>query len=182
VPRVPPNKKLRDKLGKEAVSKGPESIHNKLKKLDPKSAAKIHPNNTRYVIRAIEVNLATQKSTPTKKKNPNFDLFMIGINCPREELYKKINHRVDTQDQRGLIQEVKKLQNKGYDESLPSMSSLGVKEIIPYVKGEMPLADCLELLKRNTRRYAKRQMTWFRKYDNVKWLTPKEVEFYIKNA
>ncbi|NIA02030.1 MAG: tRNA (adenosine(37)-N6)-dimethylallyltransferase MiaA, partial [Nitrospirae bacterium] len=61
----------------------------------------------------------------------------------------------------------------GYDESLPSMTSLGVKEIIPYIEGEMPLEDCLEILKRNTRRYAKRQMTWLKRYDNVRWLTPK---------
>ncbi|MBD3360688.1 tRNA (adenosine(37)-N6)-dimethylallyltransferase MiaA [Candidatus Peregrinibacteria bacterium] len=176
IPKVKPNEKLRKKLQKEAKEKGNKFIHKKLKKLDPLKAEKIHENNSRYVIRAIEISMAARKKKSNKKKNPQFELFKIGIKWPREQLYERINKRVDIQLQKGLLNEVKQLVEKGYDENLPSMSSLGVKEIIPYIKGKTDLNDCLETLRKNTRRYAKRQMTWFRRYDNVRWLTPKEVE------
>lgn len=176
VPRVPPNEDLRRKLYKEAEEKGNEQLHNKLKKLDPQAAASIHPNNTRYVVRAIEINMHTGSVKKDEKAaKPTFDTFLIGIKWPREELYKRINNRVDQQVEAGLIEEVQKLLEKGYNENLPSMSSLGVKEIIPYIKGQMPLEECLEVLRQGTRRYAKRQMTWFRKYDNVHWLSPDEL-------
>ena len=173
VPKAPPNEKLRKKLQEEAEKHGADYIHKKLQKLDPESAANIHPNNIRYVIRAIEINKSTKSHKQDKKSQPKFDLFMLGIERPREEIYKRINSRVDQQENTGLIEEVKALVEKGYDPALPAMTSLGVKEIIPYIKGEMPLLECLEILKRNTRRYAKRQMTWLKRYDNVRWLTPK---------
>jgi tRNA dimethylallyltransferase len=168
VPRIEPDPELRKKLGKE------DNLYEKLEKLDPEAAKTIHPNNKRYIIRALEINLSGQKKSDIKKKKSPFDIYMIGIETPREKLYEKINKRVDEQVERGLIDEAKTLLKKGYSLDLPSMSSLGVKEIIPYIKGEMPLEDCLEILKRNTRRYAKRQMTWFRRYDNVNWLCLKK--------
>jgi len=173
VPRVAPDEKLRKKLQEEAEKHGPEYIYKKLQKLDPESAAQIHPNNIRYVIRAIEINKSTKSHKQDKKSQPKFDLFILGIERPREEIYERINSRVDHQKIRGLIEEVKALVEKGYDPSLPAMTSLGVKEIIPYIKGKMDIGECLEILKRNTRRYAKRQMTWLKRYDNVRWLTPK---------
>ncbi len=160
VPQIPPDKKLREKLEREAEEKGKKHVHEKLEKLDPEAAKNIHPNNLRYVIRAIE---KTREKAKVKKSVPKFDMFLIGINWPREELYERINKRVDKQIERGLVEEVKKLLQKGYDEKLPSMSSLGVKEIIPYIKGKMSLDECAEILKKNTRNYAKRQMTWWRK-------------------
>ena len=171
VPRVPPNEKLREQLYKEAKEHGNSFVYNKLANLDPEAAANIHPNNLRYVVRAIEINQATG-SQKNDKKMPElqFDTFMVGLNWPRETLYQRINARVDQQENSGLLDEVKQLLDKGYALDLPSMSSLGVKEIIPYLKGEMPLVDCLEILKRNTRRYAKRQMTWFRRYKDVNWI------------
>lgn len=181
IPKVKPNEKLRKKLQKEAKEKGNKYIHKKLEKLDPLKAENIHENNLRYVIRAIEISITKKKEKPEKKKNTSFDLFMIGIRRPRKELYERINKRVDVQLKKGLLNEVKKLVDKGYDENLPSMSSLGVKEIIPYIKGKKELNDCLETLRKNTRRYAKRQMTWFRRYDNVRWLSPKEVEKIVNS-
>lgn len=180
IPRIAPDKKLRAKLMKEAKEKGPEYLYSKLKKLDPKAAKIIHPNNVRYVVRALEINLTTGKNKSDKKSSlkssskasQNFDVLMLGINWPRQELYKRINQRVDLQLKIGLIKEVEKLLKKGYSQRLPAMSSLGVKEIIPYIKGKMPLDQCVEILKMNTRRYAKRQMTWFRRYANVVWLKP----------
>lgn len=182
VPKIPPDPKLRAKLEKEAEKKGHEAVHKKLQKLDPKAAAKIHPNNLRYVIRAIEINLATKKNKPQNKKDPAFDLFMIGVNWPRNELYKRIEQRVELQVKRGLLDEVKALLAKKYDKNLPALSSLGIKEIIPYFKDKTPLEGCLHELKLNTRHYAKRQMTWFKRYANVHWLTPKEFEKFVKTG
>ncbi len=167
IPHVPPNEKLRDKLYKEAEKKGNEYVHKKLVKLDPEAAKKIHPNNLRYVVRALEINLTTGANKIDLQKKSPFQPFLISLNWPREKLYERVNLRVDLQLKRGLLDEVKKLLKKGYKENSPAMSSLGVKEIIPYIKGKSTLEECVELLKKNTRNYAKRQMTWFRKYDNV---------------
>ncbi len=181
IPRVGPDKPLRESLKKEAMEKGPEAVYNKLKKLDHIKASQIHPNNLRYVIRALEILKHSPKNTGNIKKPQKFNAFIIGINHPREKLYERINYRVERQIDRGVLKEVKTLIDKGYDESLPAMSSLGVKEYLPYFKGEQTIEECMEILKRNTRRYGKRQMTWFRRYDNVKWLTPEEVEKITKS-
>lgn len=182
VPKVPPNMALREKLHQQAAEKGNEYVHKQLAKLDPKSAKKIHPNNLRYVIRAIEIIKATKKKKSSLKKEPKYDIFMLGIDRPRAELYKRIEKRVDKQLKNGLLQEVKALLKKKYDLSLPAMSSLGVKELIPHVIDKAPLDDCVEILKRNTRRYAKRQMTWFRKYINVNWLNAEDLDQWLKKA
>ncbi|MBT4917029.1 tRNA (adenosine(37)-N6)-dimethylallyltransferase MiaA [Candidatus Peregrinibacteria bacterium] len=177
----PPDKKLRKQLEEEVKEHGPEYIHNKLKKLDPEAAKDIHPNNIRYVIRAIEINLTTGKNKKSTKKGSDFDLFMIGIDWPREQLYKRVGQRVEIQVKRGLVDEVKALVEKNYAPDLPAMSSLGAKEIVPFIKGEMELEECLEILRRSTRKYAKRQMTWFRRYDSVKWLSPEELEDIVNS-
>ncbi len=172
VPRVPPNQSLRDQLEKEAAEKGPPHLHQKLTALDPQSAAKIHPNNLRYIIRAIEVatHKPDQPISEAGTGQPQYDTFLIGIHRPRPEIYARIEARVDQQIAEGLLEEVKKLLDQGYDPELPSMTSLGVKEIIPYLQGHYSLDEAKRLLKRNTRRYAKRQCTWLKRYDKVKWL------------
>jgi tRNA dimethylallyltransferase len=176
VPRVPPDKALREKLYKEAEEKGQEALHARLAELDPEAANAIHPNNLRYVVRALEINLKTGKpKQDTKAPEVAEDVFMIGIERPREEIYERINTRVDTQEYRGLIDEVTVLLDKGYDENLPSMSSLGVKEIIPFIRGEQTLEECKETLKQNTRNYAKRQGTWFRRYPQINWIKPEDL-------
>lgn len=182
VPRIPPDQKLRKKLGKEAKSKGSEFLYKRLVKLDPKAAKKIHPNNLRYIIRALEINLSGGQNKLDKKRKSPFDVFLIGISWPREKLYERVNLRVDLQLKRGLIDEVKKLLKKGYKKNSPAMSSLGVKEIIPYIKGKMPLEECVEILKRHTRNYAKRQMTWFRRYANVTEPSGSEALIYTKTT
>ncbi len=179
ISRVPPNKKLREELEKEAEKNGKEFVYKKLQKLDPEEAGKIHPNNLRYVIRAIE-----KKTGKEKPQNPDIikvsgkelDTFLLGVKLPREKVYEKINKRVDEQITRGLVEEVTKLVEKKYDENLPSMTALGVKEIIPYIKGEMDLEKCKEILKRNTRHYAKRQTSWLKRYNNVLWINPETEE------
>jgi tRNA dimethylallyltransferase len=178
VPRVPPDKELREKLYKEAEKKGGDHLHARLAKLDPEAAAQIHPNNLRYVVRALEINLKTGKPKQNQKAGstkPNPEVFMLGIERPREEIYERINTRVDTQDSRGLIDEVTALLDKGYDEELPAMSSLGVKEIIPFICKEQTLEECKETLKQNTRNYAKRQGTWFRRYPQIHWIKAEDL-------
>ena len=173
VPRVPPDKKLREKLQKEAAKKGPEHLHKKLAKLDPAAAEQIHPNNLRYVIRALEINLKTGKPKQNKKADPkatNKNVFIIGVDRHREELYERINKRVEEQIKQGLIGEVEALLAKGYADPLPAMSSLGVKEIVPFIRKEQTLDECKETLKQNTRNYAKRQGTWFRRYPQIHWI------------
>jgi len=170
VPRIAPDKKLREKLYKQAEKYGAEYLHKKLQKLDPASAKRIHQNNIRYVVRAIEINLKGNRNKADKKaKKSPFNTMMMGINWPREKLYQRIEKRVDEQLKRGLIKEAKKFIKK-YSTNLPAMSSLGIKELIPYIKGEKSLEECVETLKKNTRNYAKRQMTWFGRYKKILWL------------
>lgn len=168
IPRVPPNVKLREKLQKEIEKKGAEYVHDKLKKLDPKAAKKIHPNNHRYVIRAIEIAKSGKKTQ--KKGKPEYHILRLGIEWPREKLYERIDKRAGIQVENGLIEETKNLLDKGYDTSLSSMSSLGYPEMISYIKGERTLEEALSWLQKNTRNYAKRQITWFRKEPDVVWL------------
>ncbi|MCK9186502.1 tRNA (adenosine(37)-N6)-dimethylallyltransferase MiaA [Candidatus Gracilibacteria bacterium] len=170
LPRMEPDLKLRARLFKQAEKYGNNYIYKKLQKLDPSAAKKIHPNNLVYVVRAIEINKIKKENKKDKKINPKYDVFMVGIDWPREKLYERIGLRVDNQLKRGLVNEVKTLMKKGYNETLPAISSLGAKEIIPYIRGESTLEECTELLKKNTRNYAKRQMTWFRRYKNIIWL------------
>ena len=182
LPPVPPDEKLRTRLTKKAAEKGKEAVHKELQKLDPQAAEQIHPNNLRYVIRAIEICKACKGKRPRKKSKPPYEIYFIGIQRPREELYERIEKRVYIQIKKGLLEEVKALLKKGYDPYLPAMASLGVKEIIPHLQDDVPLEECLDTLKKNTRNFAKRQMTWFRKYDNVNWLKPSEVEKCLKKA
>lgn len=175
IPAVPPDPILRQKLTRYCEEHGTEAIHQLLKERDTESAAKIHHQNIRYVIRALEINMKGKMQKSDIKGNPLYDVFMIGLTWPRDILYERINKRVDDQIDRGLLNEVKTLLMKGYSENLPSMSSLGYQELIPVIKGEIPLEQGIELIKKNTRNYAKRQLTWFRRYRDVCWLDGMEL-------
>lgn len=168
IPKSEPDQALRNQLTKEAQNHGSEYLHQKLERIDPIAASKIHPNNIPYLIRAIEINLLTGNNKSDKKsKVSKYDTYLASISWPRETLYNRINNRVENLFNKGIVDEVKALLNFPYSKKLPSMSSVGIKEIIPYIEGEITLEESKELLKRNTRRYAKRQMTWFRRYDKV---------------
>ncbi|CAH2213615.1 tRNA (adenosine(37)-N6)-dimethylallyltransferase MiaA [Tepidibacter aestuarii] len=168
------NTKLRDELQKEADEYGVEYLHNKLKELDEKSAERIHPNNIKRVIRAIEVCLEAEEKIGNFKNDIKFNedyypIFII-LNRDREHLYERINKRVDIMMSQGLLKEVNKLLEMGYNEKLTSMQAIGYKEIIKSLKGEYSIEDAIELIKRDSRRYAKRQITWFKRYDFAKWI------------
>ncbi|MBU1019326.1 MAG: tRNA (adenosine(37)-N6)-dimethylallyltransferase MiaA [Patescibacteria group bacterium] len=173
---APPDTSLRAELEKELEKQGAEHMHKMLSELDPLSASKIHPNNHRYLIRALEINLKTKQTKSNSKGESKYEIFKIGINWPREELYERINSRVDEQIDRGILNEIKTLLDQGYSRNLPAMSGLGYKEFFPYLDGEKPLEECLEDLKQATRNYAKRQITWFGRDDTIYWISPREAE------
>lgn len=178
------NWELRSKLEDEASIHGNVFVHNKLKELDPRAADRIHPNNLKRVIRAIEVNLEGGENigdfTEDVKLNSNYDICMIGLTRDREELYNRVNLRVDLMLQQGLVEEVKGLLNKGYPRDLIAFKGLGYKEIISYLDGEYSLDYAIEILKRDTRRFAKRQLTWFRRYKEMKWFNISEYSSHEK--
>lgn len=172
LPEVPPDPNLRKELEKELEKNGGQALHDMLAELDPLSASKIHPNNHRYLIRALEINLAGKRSAgEQKKKRPcPFEVLQIGIEWPNEVLFERIDHRVDEQIQNGLIEETRALLDQ-YDRRLPSMSGLGYKQIIQYLEGEIFLEEAVALIKKETRDYARRQKTWFKRDSTIYWVS-----------
>ncbi|MBF0385407.1 MAG: tRNA (adenosine(37)-N6)-dimethylallyltransferase MiaA, partial [Candidatus Omnitrophica bacterium] len=157
---------LRQALEKEAKEKGNTCLYEKLKNIDPASAEKIHPNNLIRVIRALEVSLLGGKPFSEKKEEREgiwgkYDIRVFGLDMEREDLYERINRRVDEMFVRGLAEEIKGITSLPL--SLTASAMIGVKEILESFKGEYDLDRAKELIKRNTRHYAKRQLTWFRK-------------------
>lgn len=155
--------------------KGPDFIHMLLAEIDPDSAKAIHPNNSKKVIRALEFSkltgdkISVHNEEQRKKESPyNFCYFVL--NKDRTTLYETINHRVDLMLEQGLLDEVKSLSGKGYNRNLVSMQGLGYKEILAYLEGESTLEEAIELLKRDTRHFAKRQLTWFKREKDVIWV------------
>ena len=168
IPKIKPSKKLRQQLEKKSLAQ----LVALLKKIDPASAKKIDLKNPRRVLRALEVFILSGESFfgQRTKSPPLFDVLRIGINLPREELFARINRRVDEQIKNGLVAETEKLVKQKYGWHLPSMSGIGYKQIGFYLRGEKSLAEAVEILKRDSRRYAKRQMTWFNKDKKINWL------------
>lgn len=171
IPRVRPDKKLRRKLEKEAEIFGLEKLWQKLTKLDPEAENFVQKENPRRVIRALEVILKTKKpfSQLRKKGKPLFNTLQIGIKTTRDQLYQRINQRTDLMLKQGLLEEVKKL-TRTYSFDLPAMSGIGYRQIGMYLKGEISLDEAIELIKRDTRRYSRRQMGWFKRDKRIKWV------------
>ena len=166
------NEELREQLRLELEENGTDYMHNKLRELDSDTADRIHKNNTKRVIRALEVALSGKKMNDFSndlKINEKYKPIIIVLNRDREHLYKRIDKRVDIMMENGLIEEVKNLLNMGYTKDMISMQGIGYKEIIKYLEGEYELDEAIEIIKRDSRRYAKRQLTWFRRYDDAKW-------------
>ena len=166
------NQELREELNKELEENGPAYMYEKLISLDKEAAERIHPNNTKRVIRAIEVAMSGEKMNDFSKDlryNKKYRPIIIVLNRDRQALYDRINLRVDIMLKNGLIEEVKGLLEKGYTKDMISMQGIGYKEIIKYFDGEYTLEEAIEIIKRDSRRYAKRQLTWFRRYEDAKW-------------
>lgn len=189
---VESNEELRKKYMLLANTYGNKYLHNELYKVDPISAKRIHINDKQRVIRALEIFDETGQPMSVhnknfRKENDQYNLSMIALTMERQELYKRINQRVDFMISEGLVEEVEGLMKKGYNRELVSMQGIGYKEIISYLEGEVDLDEAVAILKRNTRRYAKRQLTWFRRDERIKWVnidkfnTIEEVSNFIIN-
>jgi len=166
---------LRRRLEEEAQRLGRAALHARLKEVDPETAARLHPNDLRRVVRALEVYERTGRPLSehlkeARGKESMFDLLMFGLTRPREELYERINRRVLEQIEAGLVDEVAALMRRGLDEDDVAMQGLGYKEIIGYLKGRMSLEEAIRVLQRDTRHYARRQLTWFRADKRIQWL------------
>ena len=164
---------LRKELEKEAGEKGVEALHERLAGIDPVTAARLHHNDLKRVIRAIEVYELTGDTLSNKSKEPggiesSYECRMFGMKLPREVLYNRVNATVDKMLADGLVDEVKKLLKK--ELSRTAHQALGIKEITSFLNGEMSLEESSLELKKNTRRYAKRQLTWFRADKRIEWI------------
>ncbi|CCQ93090.1 tRNA isopentenylpyrophosphate transferase [[Clostridium] ultunense Esp] len=173
--RVEPNEKFRKKYNEIADIHGNQYLFEKLCKVDEISAKRINPNDRKRIIRALEIYYETGKpmsyyNKDFRKEVDKYNLAMIGLTMDRTTLYSRINKRVDMMIIEGLVEEVNKLLAMGYNKELVSMQGIGYKEIIWYLEGNLSLNEAIEILKRNTRRFAKRQLTWFKRDDRIYWI------------
>lgn len=176
------NHQIREELEKQAAEMGAEYLHEELRKIDPASAEAIHANNVKRVIRALEYyKLTGQKiSEHNEEQRQNespYDFSYFVLNDHRELLYERIDQRVDEMISEGLVEEVKGLKEMGYDRSYVSMQALGYKEIFSYLEGEISLDEAVYIIKRDTRHFAKRQITWFKREKEVTWVNKPEFDY-----
>lgn len=172
--KTEPNEALRQELESLAKEKGAYYLHESLREVDPVSAKNIHPNNIKRVIRALEVyktsgKAKSQLDQESMKNEVQYEPILLGLSMERSTLYTRIELRIDKMIEAGLVEEVRSLLDMGYREDLVSMQGLGYKEIIKYLKGQCTLEEAIEILKRDTRHFAKRQLTWFRRDERIKW-------------
>ena len=165
--------KLRDELWKRAEQDGAESVYEILKELDPIEADKVHYNNVKRVIRAIEICKTTGMTKTEADKlsigKPMYNPTIYGLNMPREKLYERIDRRVDIMVEQGLVGEVRQLLNMGIRRDSTAMQAIGYKELVRYIDGLCDFETAIEDIKRESRRYAKRQLTWFRRNPDIIW-------------
>ncbi|WP_080874687.1 tRNA (adenosine(37)-N6)-dimethylallyltransferase MiaA [Oceanobacillus timonensis] len=173
------DEELTKKLFQQIETEGPGKLYERLKQVDPEQAEKIHPNNHRRLVRALEVHELTGLTMTAYQKEQQvespYDPFIIGLDMERSILYNRINQRVDNMIEAGLLEEVATLIEKGY-KNCQSMHAIGYKEIVAYLDHRLSLEDAVHAVKQHSRKYAKRQLTWFRNKLDVHWyqLTEKE--------
>lgn len=153
----------------------PGSLYALLQKEDPAAAARLHPHDTKRLIRALEVKRLTGKPMGSDFVGGGAEAYpyapiLVGLTMPRELLYTRIEQRVDAMLAQGLVEEAKAIWQRGYDRGLPALQALGYKQLFAHFEGEFSLAEAVEAIKRETRRFAKRQMTWFRRDERIAWL------------
>ncbi|MBP1931585.1 tRNA (adenosine(37)-N6)-dimethylallyltransferase MiaA [Ammoniphilus resinae] len=166
------NQELRDQLEAFAACEGKEALHKRLAEIDPVTASRLHPNDVKRIVRAIEIYQQTGTSMAEYQQRSSvspYQLCLIGLTMERSQLYERINHRVDLMIEQGLIEEVQSLLKRGYNLSYSSMQAIGYKEIIAYLEGNLSKEESIELLKKNSRHFAKRQLTWFRSMKEIHW-------------
>lgn len=161
---------------------GAEALHDKLREIDPASADTIHANNVKRVIRALEFYHQTGKkisehNEEERQKDSPYDFIYFVLNDERSNLYNRINLRVDLMAKEGLLEEVKALKAKGYTKEMVSMQGLGYKEVLDYLEGEISFEEAIYRIKRDTRHFAKRQITWFKRERDVTWINKQEFDY-----
>jgi len=174
---------VRARLRAEADEKGRACLHHRLAGVDPEAAARIHPNDYRRIERALEVFEITgrpiselQRESAAARPGPVHGARVAGVRLPRERLYARIDDRVDAMMAAGLLDEAKTLAARDEPLSKEAASALGYAELFAHLRGEHDLAEAVRLIKRNTRRFARKQMTWFRRFESVAWIEPEEGE------
>ena len=173
---------IRDALYRQLEQIGAEAMHQKLSAIDPVAAKSIHPHNTKRVIRAIEIFETTGKTMTEQNRESKlvpspYAFILVGLNCERELLYERINRRVDMMVEQGLFQEVQALLEQGVSKDAQSMQGIGYKEAVQYLCGEISKEESIEAIKQNSRRYAKRQLTWFKR-EPYRWFDCLEESLY----
>lgn len=175
---APMNEEVRQRLEQRAIAEGVDALHKELAEVDPPSASRIHPNNVRRVIRALEVYLTTGQTLTSiqseQKLEPLYETVLLGLTMDRERLYERINERVDVMLNEGLVSEVEALYNEGLEHA-QALQAIGYKEWFNFFKNNQKFDDTVEQLKQNSRRYAKRQLTWFRNKMDVTWFDMTDV-------
>lgn len=178
------DEKLRKELRDFCDIKGKDALHEKLMSYDSKAASKIHKNNVKRVIRALEINILTGENMGDFKKDPikvkEYNPILVCLKRNRKLLYVRINKRVDMMLEAGLVDEVKALRKKGLTMNHTAMKAIGYKEVMGYLDGNYDYDMMVKILKKNTRNFAKRQLTWFRRYDDAHWINL-DKDSYEKN-
>lgn len=171
MPQVGESPEIRERWQTFAEQEGNLALHQKLREVDPVTAERLHPNDQRRLIRALEVYELTGHpfSQSKRKVDSPYNLLWIGLTMPRDLLYERINQRVDQMFAEGLVEEVKKLRAKGYQRGLTSMQAIGYKEIMSYLDGEITFEYARDWIKQGTRNFAKRQLSWFRRLPEIEW-------------
>ena len=170
---------IRKRLKARAAHEGSYTLHEELSRVDPLAAARIHPHDLHRIVRALEVFESTgqrisELQRASRQTPGGIEPMMVGLALDRAALHRRIGERVDAMIARGLIEEVKGLLDRGYGPDLNALKSVGYQEVFPYIEGRQTLGATIEAIKRNTRRYAKRQMTWFRRDGRIWWLDGSE--------
>jgi tRNA dimethylallyltransferase len=172
IPTVEPNPQMRKVLTQWAKDIGPVALHSKLAFLDPQAANVIDPSNERRTIRALEVILSTGKRFSDQRKHGVmlYNLLLLGLTCPRADLYRRNDERISRMITTGLVEEVQRLLDHGYSPNLPTLSAIGYSEIVTYLQGKITLDEAIQLMKRRTRIFVRRQANWFKENDpQIHW-------------
>lgn len=183
----PADPQFRESLRKECNDSGTILLHERLNLIDPESAGKIHPNDKVRIIRALEIAHLTDRRPSDLIKDHGFsdtplDTLKICLEVGREELYHRINKRVVTMVESGLVEETEKLLEKGYSPDLKPMTSIGYRHMFKYLKGEWSLKEAIHNIQKDTRRYAKRQFTWFKSDPEYVWMAPEDFGSILEKA
>jgi tRNA dimethylallyltransferase len=181
------NAAIRNRLEEEADASGLDALHERLRRIDPDAAARIHPNDRHRIVRALEVYESTGKpisgwQTEHAFKESEFYALKIGLNRDRKQLYELIDRRTDDMITAGIVDEVKSLTERGYGLDLPALQSIGYRQIGLYVSGALTLEEAIALIKRDSHHLAKRQLTWFRADKEIKWFDPENDRVKIQWA